>query len=189
MEEKYYHSKESVEEYIRLAKDVSGNDLIEKLKKILPQDSSVLEIGSGPGTDWEILSKTYETTGSDNSTVFLDHLSKRHPKGDFVLLDAVTLETELTFDGIYSNKVMHHLKTEELQESIKRQYSLLNPNGIVCHSFWKGDGDEYFKGMYVNYHTGEQIKSYFESAFEVLVVEAYKEFDEDDSILLIAKKK
>ena len=32
----YYKTKESVEEYIKLAKDVNGGELIEKLKKFLP---------------------------------------------------------------------------------------------------------------------------------------------------------
>jgi len=72
MKGEYYKTKESVEEYIKLAKDVNGKQLIEKFKQILPSNSTVLEIGSGPGTDWEILNKFYDVTGSDNSNVFLN---------------------------------------------------------------------------------------------------------------------
>ncbi len=61
---KYYKTKESVKEYIALAKDVSGIELIKKLKQILPSNSNILEIGSGPGTDWKILSESYNAIAS-----------------------------------------------------------------------------------------------------------------------------
>ena len=94
MEGEYYKTKESVEEYIRLAKDVNGKMLIEKLKQVLPPNSVLLEIGSGPGTDWEILNKSYNVTGSDNSTEFLNHLISKNPNGEFLELDAITSKTE-----------------------------------------------------------------------------------------------
>lgn len=70
MIDNYYNTKETVEEYIQLAKDVSGIELIDKFKNYLQKKSSLLELGSGPGTDWEILKKTFNTVGSDNSTKF-----------------------------------------------------------------------------------------------------------------------
>ncbi len=185
----YYKTKESVEEYINLAKDVNGKELIEKLKEYLTFNAVLLEIGSGPGTDWNILKETYTVTGSDNSTEFLDHLNTNNPDGEFFELDAVTLETDKRFDGIYSNKVLHHLTDEELKTSVKRQYDILNSNGIICHSFWRGEGSEIFKGMFVNYHSKTALNDIFKNYFEVLVIDLYKEFEEEDSLLLIGKKK
>ncbi len=189
MSKDYYKTKESVEEYIELAKDVNGAELIEELKKYLPAKSKLLEIGSGPGTDWKILNQTYQVIGSDNSKEFLDHLNKNIPNGKFFHLDAITLEVGQKFDGIYSNKVLHHLKDNELADSIKRQYEVLNSEGIICHSFWKGEGSEYFKGMFVNYHNEEGFKEFFQDYFEILATIPYTEFEENDSILLIGKRK
>lgn len=189
MKEGYYKTKESVEEYVRLAKDVSGKQLIEKLKRILIPNSILLEIGSGPGTDWKILNKSYQVIGSDNSSEFLNHLMNRNPNGDFLKLDAVTLKTDQIFDGIYSNKVMHHLTDNELLDSIKRQSEILDSKGIICHSFWRGEGSEIFKGLFVNYHSEMGLKEFFNKHFEVLSIEKYEEFEEDDSLFLIGKKK
>jgi len=189
MEGEYYKTKESVNEYIKLAKDVSGIDLIERLKKHLASHSLLLEIGSGPGTDWEILRDTFDVIGSDNSEEFLSHLKTKFPKGEFHLIDASSLEIDKTMDGIYSNKVLHHLKDDELTKSIQRQHEILNKDGIICHSFWKGEGSEIFKGLFVNYHTHESIQNHFEEHFEIILSEDYAEFDENDSILVIAKKK
>jgi len=84
MDKGYYKTKESVEEYIELAKGVNGKNLISKLEQVLPSGSKLLELGSGPGSDWEILSKSYKITGSDFSKEFLDHLIVKHPNEEFV---------------------------------------------------------------------------------------------------------
>jgi trans-aconitate methyltransferase len=189
MEERYYHTQESVAEYIQSAKGYNGNDLIEKLKKVLPAKSKLLELGSGPGSDWEILDKHYAVNGSDSSAVFISHLTGKYPNETFLQLNAATLDIDQSFDGIYSNKVLHHLTDSELTHSIKRQHEMLNANGVVCHSFWKGEGSEVFKGMYVNYHTQESLRESFREQFDILVLECYAEFEDGDSVLLIGKKK
>lgn len=189
MEGDYYKTKATAEEYIRLAKDVSGIQLIEKLKKVLSTNSVVLEIGSGPGTDWKILNESYRVIGSDNSKEFLKHLIKNNPKGEFLKLDARTLKTDKKFDAIYSNKVLHHLRDEELIDATKRQYEVLNTDGVICHSFWKGEGTEVFKGLYVNYHKEINLRELYKDYFEILTIESYEEFEDGDSLLLIGRKK
>ena len=51
MTDYYYFTKQTVNEIIKMAKGFHGRDLIEKLKGFLPEHSSVLELGSGPGVD------------------------------------------------------------------------------------------------------------------------------------------
>lgn len=189
MQEKYYHTKESVKEYIKAAEGYNGNNLIEKLVHFLPKGATLLEFGSGPGKDWKTLSEYYKVTGSDFSEEFLTHLRTQNPKETFLKIDASEINTDKTFDGIFSNKVLHHLSNEQLKQSIARQSEILTPNGIICHSFWKGKGDEEFKGMYVNYHEKNGLQKVFEDHFDILVLELYKEFEENDSILIIALKK
>jgi trans-aconitate methyltransferase len=188
MTEKFYHTKESVKQYIQMAKDVNGRELIEKMEQFLAHDSKLLEIGSGPGTDWNILKTKYDVTGSDYSKEFIKHLKSENPHGEFLELDACTLKTKLKFDGIYSNKVLHHLTDQELLNSIQRQHEILIPQGIICHSFWNGEGSEDFKEMFVNYHNETELRTIFDKNFEIQLLEPYKEFEKNDSILLIARK-
>lgn len=189
MNNNYYKTKESVEEYTKLAKDANGGQLIEKLNNYLPSNSLLLEIGSGPGTDFQLLKKNYRVVGSDYSTEFLSRLIATNKNDEFLHLDAITLITDKKFEGIYSNKVLQHLNDDELKRSILRQVDLLNTNGIVCHSFWKGEGDEVFKGLLVNYQTEESLRILFEDNFEILLLQEYKEFESEDSLLLIGKRK
>jgi len=103
-----------------MAKGFDGRNLIEKFKGFFPEHSSVLELGSGPGVDLEILSKTYDVTGSDFSQHFLDFISSKLPEVGLLLLNAVTLDTQNNFDCIYSNKMLQHLTNDALQLSIKK---------------------------------------------------------------------
>jgi len=188
MSDRYYHTKASVEEYIKMAEGYDGKELIEVFEKYLPTQSTLLELGSGPGSDWQLLSQHFHVIGSDNSKEFIKRLVEKFPVGEFHKLDASTLPIDKTFDGIYSNKVLHHLTDQELDSSISRQYEILNEGGIICHSFWEGEGSEVFKGLFVNYHTEAELTKLLEEKFEILHLEKYKEFEEDDSIFLVARK-
>ncbi len=188
-EDAYYHTDESAEEYIRLARDVNGIEHIEKLKPFLKSNASILELGTGPGSDWEILNAEYLVTGSDYSKAFLSRLIAKYPKGNFLKIDAKTINTLEQFDAIYSNKVLHHLTDEALALSVKNQWGGLNSNGLICHTFWQGQGTEEFKGMFVNYHKEADVKRFFGDQFEILVLERYAEFEANDSLLLIARMK
>ncbi len=189
MKGEYYKTKDSVNEYIKLAEGVNGGEIIEDLKTFVPKGAKLLEIGSGPGTDWEILSRDFDVTGSDFSPEFIKHLTIKYPTGSFVELDATAIETKQRFDCIYANKVLHHLTDNDLQNSIAQQAAMLNADGIVCHTYWKGSGSETFKGMFVNYHTVDELTKLYAPHYTLLKIELYKEFDVDDSVLVIAAKK
>lgn len=188
MSSEYYKSEASVDEYIKMAKGHDGRSLIDKLRNFLPMNSTLLEIGSGPGSDWEILNEHFEVTGSDNSLIFLKRLAGLYPDGNFLELDASSLKTEKKFDGIYSNKVLHHLTDDEISVSVKNQYNILNRDGIICHSFWKGEGSEVYSGLFVNYYTETSIRHLLGKQFEILLIDEYKEFEKDDSLLVIGRK-
>ena len=121
----FFDTEEGVREYLEMAKGHDGRKLIEKLSDYLPADSTILELGMGPGNDLEILSKRYEVTGSDNSNLFIDRYRRANPEADLMLLDAVTLKTDRRFDCLFSNKVLHHLQRADLKISIPRQAELL----------------------------------------------------------------
>ncbi|MBI9010817.1 MAG: hypothetical protein JEZ08_01195 [Clostridiales bacterium] len=106
-----------------------------------------------------------------------------------MLLDAVTLNIDRTFDCIYSNKVLMHLSTEDLKKSIINQKKLLNQNGLKCHTFWKGTSKEYMEETLFQNYLEKYLLVLFQDNFNLLYIKSYKEFEEDDSIVLITKAK
>ena len=185
----YYHKKKNVEEYIKIAQGYDGKQLIDVLKNHLAEGSTLLELGMGPGKDLEMLAKSYKVTGSDHSQVFLDLYKESRPDADLELLDAITLETGKRFDGIYSNKVLHHLTTPELEASLARQSEILNISGYVMHSFWRGAGQETYEGFIATYYMETDLAKLFQKNYKVIEICSYKEIDPDDSIYVLAQKK
>ena len=182
----FYDTEKGVEQYIKMAEGYDGAELIKILQKYLPENSTVLELGIGPGKDMDILKKSYAVTGSDNSQVFLDKYKEKHRDVD-LLLDSVTMKTDRKFDCIYSNKVLHHLTKENLTKSLQRQKELLNLNGIAFHSFWKGNKVEEMKGLLFTYYEIEDLNEIVESNFDVLAMETYTEMEKDDSIYVVLR--
>ena len=185
----YFDSEENVTEYMKLAEGYNGKELINKLKTYVPIGKSILEIGMGPGTDLNILKRNYNVTGSDNSQVFLDRYKLKHKNTKLLKLNAVTLKTKAKFDCIYSNKVLHHLTKSNLLKSLKRQYDLLKKNGIIMHSFWKGNKQEKFNDLLFTYYCVGQIAKIFEDLFNILEIVVYKEMKKEDSIYIIGRKR
>jgi trans-aconitate methyltransferase len=185
----FFDTEKGVQEYIKMAEGYDGAELIKILQKYLPENSTVLELGIGPGKDMDILKKSYTVTGSDNSQIFLDKYKEKYQDADLLPLDAVTLQTDRKFDCIYSNKVLHHLTKEDLAKSLQRQKDVLNSNGIVFHSFWKGNKVENMDGLLFTYYEIEDLKKMIKSDFEILALETYTEMDKDDSIYVVFRTK
>ena len=55
-----------------MAEGHDGRQFIPVLRRYLKDGSKVLELGMGPGKDFELLSEYFQITGSDNSQVFID---------------------------------------------------------------------------------------------------------------------
>lgn len=106
-----------------------------------------------------------------------------------ILLDAVTLHTERKWNGIYSNKVLHHLTKEKLRKSLSRQKEILNQNGILFHLFWKGNKTENFEGLFFQYYEIKELKDMVKEDYDMLELKTYTEMEKDDSIYVVLKKR
>ncbi len=185
----YFEDGRNVEEYAKMAEGYDGRELIEILKKYLSNGSTVLELGMGPGKDFVILCESFQVTGSDNSEAFLARYREIDAAADLVLLDAAKMEMDRRFDCIYSNKVLHHLSREELEEALKRQWDVLNSPGILFHSLWYGDKEEEWSGLRFVYYTEETFGELVGDEYEVAEVARYSEMEKNDSMYVVLRKR
>jgi len=184
----FYDSKENVDTYIKIAEGFDVKALIVVLKTYLPSGSTVLELGMGPGIDLDILAEDYDVTGSDNSDIFLERYRAKHPKTKLLNLDVTHLPSNTTYDCIYSNKVLHHLTTDELCSSLTQQAAMLKTNGLLFHSFWEGEGTEEMHGMRFTYHSIDTLTDIVGDMFKVERIQIYTEMEKDDSLYAILRK-
>jgi SAM-dependent methyltransferase len=183
-----FNTRKSAAEYILMADGYDGRAIVDVLNKYLKPGSAVLEIGMGPGKDIELLEENYRVTGSDLSRVFLDMYREKKPGADLLCLDAINLETNRRFDCIYSNKVLHYLSPDDMKQSFARQFEVLNPGGLLCHTLWYGDKEIEVKGMKFYYYTAEKIMASVTGMFNLQLAQNYREMDTDDSLLVILRR-
>jgi cyclopropane fatty-acyl-phospholipid synthase-like methyltransferase len=187
----YFDNKKNVLDYIKMVEDTEGYDptlVIDKFKNYVLSGSKVLEIGMGPGKDFDILKQTFKMTGSDSSQVFLEMYLEKDNSAKLIKLDAITLNTNEKFDAIFSNKVLMHLSREELHQSFLRQIEILNSDGIAFHTFWSGDKEEEMHGLRFVYYSIEELCKMIPNKFKVLESSLYKEMEKDDSICIVINK-
>ena len=184
----HYDTEEGIEEYIKHSEKWDGKQLIRILLQHLPESSTLLELGMGPGRDFDVLKKAYKVTGSDKSQVFLDRFRQKNKDVELLKLDAVTIPTDRKFDCIYSNKVLQHLTKEDLKKSLQRQKEILNANGIAFHALWRGDKIEEKKGLLFTYYQINGLKKIIGDDFDILDIQIFTEIEKDDSIYFILSK-
>jgi trans-aconitate methyltransferase len=185
----YFDDEKNVREYLKMAEGYDGRELVDRLAKYLPEGSTVLELGMGPGIDLDMLAERFITTGSDTSDIFLDMYRQQHPAAALINLNAASIDTDRTFDGIYSNKVLHHLTRDELKASLMRQVDVLKTGGIALHSFWHGDKEEEHKGLRFIYYRIEELQQMIPASLELVESWLYKEMKREDSICLVLRKR
>ncbi|MCO5198631.1 MAG: class I SAM-dependent methyltransferase [Anaerolineae bacterium] len=186
----FYNDPENAQQYIEMAAGYDGAKLIAILREYLPDGATVLELGMGPGVDLKLLSKHFTVTGSDYARPFLERYREIDPSADLLQLDAITLDTDRTFDAIYSNKVLQHLTRDELRQSLARQLKLLNDGGIALHAFWYGDKpDELMHGLRFVYYTEETLRVQIDTQFELLRSERFAEMEDGDSLFVVLRKR
>ncbi|MGH1489873.1 MAG: class I SAM-dependent methyltransferase [Acidimicrobiales bacterium] len=154
--ETMYDTADGVENYTAVAEGYDGRTHVNRLAELLAPGSTVLELGIGPGVDLDMLAETFTVVGSDRSQAFLDRYARLRPEIELLKLDAVTIDTDRHFDAIYSNKVLHHLTTEELHRSLQRQAEIIHPDGLLINGLWAGTTAE----QYGELHDGRGLVSW-----------------------------
>jgi len=188
MDLNYYENEKNVDQYAKFTPAHDGALLIDTLVEHLPEGSSVLEIGIGPGKDFKELKKHFKVTGSDFSKLFLKKYREHDSEADLLHLDARTLDTDRKFDAIFSNKALIHLTSDELRQSFARQHALLNDNGLIMHSFWNGEGEWEAGDLVLRYRNENDLGEMLAGSFEILALKPHAKMADNDSIYVLARK-
>ncbi len=184
----YYDDPKNVADYFMLTQDIDSREVVETFREYLDPGATVLELGMGPGKDFELLNQYFRATGSDRSKIFLERYRQKDQQADLVRLDAITMETDRRFDAIYSNKVLHHLTKAELEQSLRAQLRVLKPDGILFHTFWYGQDEGELPGLRYVYYTEDSFREVLDNRAEIITAQTYAEMDKKDSIYFVIGK-
>jgi 2-polyprenyl-3-methyl-5-hydroxy-6-metoxy-1,4-benzoquinol methylase len=122
-------------------------DALRRLVLCLPPGGSVLEIGSGPGRDADVV----ESLGAvvrrtDAAQAFVDLMAERGKQAD--RLNVITDDLGGPYDGVLAMAVLIHVGRESIDAVLRKIHAALKPGGAFLVAMRKGEGET--SG---NYHT------------------------------------
>jgi trans-aconitate methyltransferase len=109
-----------------------GAKLVDVLRK--NQCGRILDLGCGTGVlTNEIAGFSDEVVGIDLSSAMVEKARSMYPGIEFKVMDACALEWENYFDAVFSNAVLHFIKTQDiLLDNIRKA---LTDNGLFICEF------------------------------------------------------
>lgn len=133
----------------------------ESYAKILPKGANLLEVGCGGGRDAKyFVKKGFKVTGIDASNVFIDIAKKEAPKANFSVMDILKLDfPKESFDAIWAQAVLLHLKRKDVSKALRNMYKVLKPDGYAYINVKKGKGEAYVAEKLSGGH--ERFYTYF----------------------------
>ena len=107
----------------------------------------ILDAGCGGGRDAKFfLKRGFLVTGTDLSSVLIDAARKDNPKGTFICEDILKSKFPgNSFDGVWAQAILLHLKRNDVPKAIKNFYKVLKPGGLMHIRVKKGTGEKFVK--------------------------------------------
>ncbi len=113
---------------------------------MLSVGAEVLDAGCAYGRDTEyIKSKGFQIRAIDLSRPLIIRARELYPDIEFAVADVRNTGFEdASFDGIWCNATLLHLKDDDIQAALREFNRILRPGGILAVSLKKGEGTQEF---------------------------------------------
>lgn len=155
-----------------LQKDPSSNqELLERVRSLIPSDGEVLDVGCGSGIPVTkfFADLGYLTTGIDLSQSMIDLAAKNVPQATFLKRNMIELDfEEASFDAIVSFYALFHTPRELHERIIADFYKFLKPGGILLFSVgsteWEGAEDFHGTLMWWSHYGPEPYVEFTKNA-------------------------
>lgn len=139
------------------------------LELLQRDDSSVLELGCGPGNITRYLlnqKPKLKILGTDISANMIELAKKNNPEAEFEVMDTRDIDKiHQSFDGIVVGFCLPYLSASDTEKLISDCHQLLNNNGALYISFVAGPytdsgykTNSYGNRVYFHYHEKKTLK-------------------------------
>lgn len=121
----------SAYDYARNVDGLHPHKEVEKFLSLIPPGGSIIDIGCGSGRDVKKFSERgFHVTGIDFSPSMIEIAKSNAPKATFKILDMHSLNLEETFDTVWANASLLHIRKIHLPKVLEKIFSVLNDNGL-----------------------------------------------------------
>jgi 2-polyprenyl-3-methyl-5-hydroxy-6-metoxy-1,4-benzoquinol methylase len=135
--------EESAREYDKLVDPQRPPHIQEALRRLvdaLPSGGQVLEIGSGPGRDADVVeSLGMVVRRTDAAQAFIDLMAERGKHAE--LLNVVSDDLGGPYDGVLAMGVLIHVDRDHTDTVLRKIHAALKPGGAFLAAMRKGEGE------------------------------------------------
>jgi SAM-dependent methyltransferase len=115
---------------------------LDRLVEAAPPAASVLELGSGPGRDAELLERRgLRVDRTDATPAFVEMMRADGHKAR--RLDIRTDDFDGPYDVVLANAVLLHLTRPEFATALRKARAAVRAGGLLAITLKEGDGDEW----------------------------------------------
>ncbi len=142
--------------YVQNRSNLKSGKYIQKLLKLLPKKSLIVDVGCGAGigVDDLLLKAGHNVIGIDNSTAMIKLARQLCPSGDYVEMDMKDLKYEqFRSEAVVAFYALFHIERSKHLNMLKTWASFLPKKGLLLVTM----GDRAFEGNHTMY--GEQMWS------------------------------
>lgn len=173
-----------------------GAEALARFASLLPEGGTVLELGSGPGWDADVLeAQGVRVRRTDGARSFCDVQAGRGRRCDLVdvTVDPFTSPEWPAYDGVLALFVLQHVEREDTPGVLAKVAEALRPGGALLMSTKEGDADAWQVGSSGRrYH----VTTWAQEDFDRVLVgaglaptwRARLEDDEGDWLLVLARR-
>lgn len=147
------------------AKRTKPSKTLVKFLSLLPEDASILELGSGAGLEaLHMRNQGFKVLATEGNPE-LGKFAIARLGTDAKIMRFDELEEVQTFDAVWANMCLLHTPWEALDDIIGRIHNALKPNGLLMASFKSGTGASRDKlDRYYNLPTEDALMQKFSEA-------------------------
>jgi len=141
-------------------------DLEQELKERNIQKGSILDLGTGPGTQaMELAKRGLEVTGTDLSLAAISKAKDRYKLPHFIQDDILETQLKETFDYVFDRGCFHVLPPEKRSVYVQNIQKILKPSGLLFLKCFSVREEKMEMGPY-RFSEG-QIEKIFSPAFKM----------------------
>lgn len=144
-------------------------DLLTQFAESLPEDSTVLDVGSGTGRDIAYLKENYDNISEGIGIELASNMVKRsrklNPEAEYILADATDIPLpDSSVDGVWCPATVFLLDFDDMVVALQEIARVLTEGGQAMVGFKLGDNQGREEGYHTRERWGEELTYYYLNA-------------------------
>lgn len=171
------HYNRQASAYYENTVDLDMTKILERFTKLLPESSTVLDLGCGSGRDsLYFIEKGYDVTSLDGASELCE-LAQIHIGQDVLCMNYEDIDFKEVFDGVWACASLVHISREDMDFILDKITDSLKADGVLYMSFKYGEYSGMKDGIYYTEYKTKMIRELINSHNNLELIDIFKTND------------